>query len=171
MEADRKYFFTATILNWKHLLSENKFKQIIINELKHQVDKGLLKVFAFVIMPNHMHLIISIPSPFIPKDVQRDLLKWISKQFITELKNTNSEYLEEFKVNAKDRTYQIWERNSLAIEIFSQEVIFQKLNYIHNNPTTEKWKLAATPEEYEFSTAGFYFDGRRHWDFINHVMP
>ncbi len=160
MESDRKYFFIATILNWKHLLIKNKFKQIIINELNHQVNKGLLKVFAFVIMPNHIHLIISIPFPFIPKDVQRDFLKWISKQFITELKNTNPEYLEEFRVNAKDRTYQIWERNSLAIEIFWQEIIFQKLNYIHTNQTTEKWKLANTPEEYEFSTAEFYFDGR-----------
>jgi len=39
MEIGYVYFYTATILNWKKLLEPDKYKQIIIDSLKHLVDK------------------------------------------------------------------------------------------------------------------------------------
>lgn len=51
------YFWTATIHNWLPLLTADNNKQVIINSLKTLSDKKLITVYAFVIMPNHIHLI------------------------------------------------------------------------------------------------------------------
>jgi putative transposase len=40
--------------------------------------------------------------------------------------------------------------------------LLQKLNYIHNNPVADKWKLAKLPEEYLHSSASFYFLNKEH---------
>ncbi|MCW3114621.1 MAG: hypothetical protein JWR18_3017 [Segetibacter sp.] len=49
-------YFTATILEWKHLLKEDKYKEIIISSLQFLVKENRLKVYAFCIMSNHIHL-------------------------------------------------------------------------------------------------------------------
>jgi REP element-mobilizing transposase RayT len=51
-------FFTSTIFNWKHLLKEDEYKQIIIDSLLFLKKEGSIAVNAFVIMPNHLHRII-----------------------------------------------------------------------------------------------------------------
>ena len=51
------YFWTATIHKWMHLLDSDLNKQLIVDYLKKLSDEGLITVYAFVIMPNHIHLI------------------------------------------------------------------------------------------------------------------
>ncbi len=50
-------FYTATIIDWKFLLDNNIFKNIIISSLKYLVDNKKIKLHALVIMDNHIHLI------------------------------------------------------------------------------------------------------------------
>ncbi len=68
-------FFTATNLNWVKLLEEDGHKKIVINSLKYLSDNKRVKVLAFVIMPNHIHLIWEILAPHKTENVQRDFLK------------------------------------------------------------------------------------------------
>lgn len=72
------------------------------------------------------------------------------------------------QVNARDRKFQVWERNSLSIDIYSETVFVQKMNYIHNNPTQPKWGLCNAPAEYRFSSAGFYETGIDEFGFLRH---
>ena len=51
------YFWTATIHKWLHLLDNDSNKQLIVDYLKKLSDDGMITVYAFVIMPNHIHLI------------------------------------------------------------------------------------------------------------------
>jgi hypothetical protein len=64
--------------------------------------------------------------------------------------------LEDFKVTAINKQYEFWQRDSLAVELFSREVAYQKLDYIHNNPLAEHWQLAVEPSGYLYSSAGYY---------------
>lgn len=57
MSIGEVYFWTSTIKDWKHLLNQDKYKTLIIDCLKELVDKQLIKVYAYVIMPNHIHLV------------------------------------------------------------------------------------------------------------------
>ncbi len=57
MEIGDIFFWTATINNWNHLLRTAAFKEVIIESLRTLSESRLIDVFAFVIMPNHIHLI------------------------------------------------------------------------------------------------------------------
>jgi hypothetical protein len=101
-----------------------------------------------------------------PDAVQRDFLKYNAQQIKFHLQNKNLELLEKCKVKAQDRKYQIWKRNALGIDIYSEELMLQKLNYTHLNPV--KAGLATHPEQYKYSSASFYFlQDDRFW-FLSH---
>ena len=74
-------FFTATIVCWKNLLKPDKYKDIIIKSLKFMIDNNRIKLFGFVIMPNHIHLIWQMGENIKQQDVQRDFLRFISYPF------------------------------------------------------------------------------------------
>jgi len=57
MELNAVYFWTSTIIEWKHLLKQEKYKQVVLDSFKVLVDKELVKIYGFVIMPNHIHII------------------------------------------------------------------------------------------------------------------
>ena len=57
MELDKLYFYTATITNWRKLLEPDKYKNIIIDSLGYLVKAQKIKVYGFVIMPNHIHIL------------------------------------------------------------------------------------------------------------------
>ncbi|RPI12365.1 MAG: transposase [Ignavibacteriae bacterium] len=161
-------FFTATILCWKHLLSDNKYKDIITDSMKFLVEDERVRIFAFVIMPNHMHLVWRVRNGKIYEDVQRDFLKYTAQQIKLDLESNHPDNLREFYVGAKDRKYQFWERNPLSVELYSQKVIEQKINYIHFNPISEKWKLCKYITDYKYSSASFYWMESEEWDFLTH---
>jgi len=92
-------------------------------------------------MPNHIHLIWEILNPHQLPGVQRDFLKYTAQQLKFALLKENSMSLELFRVSTSDREYQIWERNPLSVNLFTESVLVQKLNYIHGNPLNKKWSL------------------------------
>jgi len=162
------YFFTATNLKWIKLLEDEEHKNIVINSLQFLSDNKRIKVLGFVIMPNHLHLIWQILTPHKSADVQRDFLKYTPQQIKFSLIKKDSILLDDIVVNAKDRRYQLWERNPFWFELDNTVTLLQKLNYIHNNPLQEKWLLATCAENYLFSSAQFYKLENRNFDFLVH---
>jgi putative transposase len=128
-------------------------------------------VYGFVIMrnaaqPNHIHIIWKINEKHKLEDVQRDFLKYTAQMIKFDLTENHPQVLPYFEVNLKDRKYHFWERNPLSVDLYSREVVYQKLSYIHANPLQEKWKLAKIPEEYWFSSARFYELGVDDFGFL-----
>lgn len=121
-------------------------------------------------MPNHIHLIWRIKELYKRSDVRRDFLKYTAQQIKFDLEKNHKNVLVFFEVNQKDRKYQIWERNPLSIDLYSREVLIQKLDYIHNNPIQKRWKLSDLPENYYFSSAKHYLKNDANWDFITHYL-
>jgi putative transposase len=126
-------FFTATNLNWLHILQNDYHKQILVEALKHRVDKNEVTIYAFVIMPNHFHAIWQIHDGIEREDFQRNFLKFTARSILKFMKMNDDKLLEQLNVKAADRNYQVWERNALSIDLFTEEIFLQKLNYIHNN--------------------------------------
>lgn len=161
-------FFTATNLNWLQILHNDHHKQILIEALQHRCQLQQVTIYAFVIMPNHFHTIWQIHDGF-EKDVfQRDLLKFSARSILKFMRMNDNPLIKQLQVNASDRAFQVWERNSLSIDLFTQNVFQQKLNYIHQNPLQPKWKLAVYPEEYVYSSAKFYEQGIDDFGFLTH---
>jgi len=159
-------FFTATIQEWKHLLKEDNYKNIIVDTLKFLVTEGNVTINGFVIMPNHLHIIWQAKGNNDLQKIQNSFIKHTSKEFKKLLEIDND--LQAYEVNAIDRKYNFWQRDSLSIELFTASVFQQKLNYMHYNPV--KANLCNLPEDYHFSSALFYEKGIDHFSFIDHYL-
>ena len=71
-----------------------------------------------------------------------------------------------FEINAANKKHEIWQRDSLGIEIYSRAVAKQKLDYIHFNPVSGKWQLAKNDIIYYYSSANFYETGVDDFGFL-----
>ena len=129
-----------------------------------------MRIGGFVIMPNHVHLLFRVGENHLLKNVQRDFLKYTAQQIKFDLQQNHPQVLEHFVSSQNDRSYQIWERRPLAIPLYSREVMYQKLLYIHNNPCQERWKLADDMLDYHFSSCGFYENGKTEFPFLMNYM-
>ena len=165
------YFFTATINSWKPLLKNDQRKEIILNSIKYMANNNRASIHAFVIMPNHVHVVLTLHERETTKDFQRDFLKFTSQQLIKLLIHENSEEeLHQFTSTQKDRIYHIWERRAKWIAIEHLPILEQKIDYIHQNPMQEKWKLAELSEDYFWSSASYYVLNSNHHSFISHYL-
>ncbi|MFD2287425.1 transposase [Pedobacter petrophilus] len=131
IEIGQIYFWTATINKWQKLLLEDKFKEVVINSLVYLTKGKKIDVFAFVIMPNHIHLIWRINELNGKEMPQGSFLKYTAHEF---KKLLNAEALSKFYVNAVNKSYEFWQRDPVAIHLYSPEVMCQKLDYLHDNP-------------------------------------
>jgi len=98
------------------LLTPDKYKNIIVNSLCFLVQDNRIMLNAFVIMPNHIHLIWQMKAGKKVNEVQRDFLKFTAQRIKADLSKNHPQVLAGFKVDATDREYQFWGRNPLSIE-------------------------------------------------------
>jgi REP element-mobilizing transposase RayT len=166
IEIGEIFFWTATINGWQRLLMKDEYKNVIIDSLTYLSDAGKIDVFGFVIMPNHIHLIWRINAMNGKETSQGSFLKFIAHEFKKMLKNDKENSLSSYAVNAHNKEYEFWQRDSLAVLLFTKEVAYQKLDYTHYNPCTEYWQLAKDPCDYLYSSARFYEIGENNYRFL-----
>jgi REP element-mobilizing transposase RayT len=160
-------FLTGTFLGWHHLLKDDDFKQVIVDSFEWLVNKKKCIINAFVIMPNHFHLIWKISDGFERKNVQGALFSFTAHEFKRKI-NNNQTLLQNYFVNSIDREYQFWEREPMLKECWTRKFFQQKLNYTHFNPCQPHWNLSDLPENYKYSSAGFYETGVKNFSFLTH---
>ena len=121
-------------------------------------------------MPNHFHTVWKINETLERSDFQRSLLKFTGQSILRDLKLYEAEIHKSLYVGAKDRHYQLWERNPLSVPLYSQKVVEQKINYIHGNPIHPKWNLTDELLNYKYSSAGYYYNGTDEFGFMENYM-
>lgn len=160
---DYLYFVSTTAVNRLHLFRRDVIKRIIVDSLHHLRTTRQMKLFVFVIMPNHIHVIVHFSEEHRLSDVMRDFKKFtarqIYRQFQAEEITKVLDVLRREGEKAKQE-YKVWDDDYDARDIFSIEFLQQKMDYIHYNPCQPHWKLVASPEQYLWSTARFYLDGK-----------
>ncbi|MEO6330571.1 MAG: hypothetical protein ABIO55_16670 [Ginsengibacter sp.] len=120
-------------------------------------------------MPNHVHFIWQMLEMNGKEMPHVSFLKFTAHAFKKHLKLHNPKLLELFKVDAINKEYEFWQRDSLAFELMKKETILQKIDYIHYNPTAEHWKLCNEPADYKYSSAKFYETGIDEFGFLIHI--
>ncbi len=161
-------FLTGTIYNWEHLLKDDHYKLILSNSFAWVVKNKKCIINAFVIMPNHFHMLWKISDGFERKDVQGALFSFTAHEFGKYIKKSDTHLLNEYYVNKSDRKFQFWEREPMVKECWTKIFFRQKLNYVHFNPCQPHWNLATTPEQYKWSSANFYETGIKDFSWITH---
>jgi len=163
IEIGNIYFWTATINKWQKLLIGDEFKHIILSSFEHLSKLNKLDIFAFVIMPNHIHTILRTNELNGKETVQGSFLKYTAHEF---KKHLNQNELNNYFSDSTNKNYECWQRDPLGIHLYTPEVAYQKLDYLHHNPCTAHWQLATEPEEYKYSSASFYEKNDLNYTFL-----
>ncbi len=161
--ADELYFITMTVTDWVDIFTRPKYKHIVVESLEYcQQHKGL-KIYAWVLMSNHLHAIVSAGEDQTVAEIVRDFKKFTTKQILAELKNDPLESRREWMLDRfsfagandkKTKNYHFWQDGYHPELIYSSDFYAQKLNYIHNNPVLKE--IVASPEDYLYSSAVDY---------------
>jgi len=162
-DPDGLYFVTSTVIHWIDVFTRSVYKDIIVDSLDYCVANKGLVIHAYVIMSNHIHLIISKTSNDINfSDIMRDFKKFTAMHIIKNIKESTQEsrkvwllnaMLKAGKKNINNKNYQLWQQHNHPIHI-EGNMIDQKLDYIHNNPVKAGWVLE--PYEFYYSSARNY---------------
>jgi putative transposase len=105
MELENLYFYTATITHWRKLLEPDKYKDILIDSLRHLVRSGKLKVYGFVLIPNHIHVLWELMELNGKEMPHASFMKYTSHQIQKDLQLHHPLVLDVFKVDTDTRKY------------------------------------------------------------------
>lgn len=160
-------FVTLTVVDWIDVFTRKKHKEVMVDSLQFcQKEKGLL-IFCYVIMSNHLHLVVRAAGTIPLKDILRDFKKFTARSILKDLEKNKKEsrrkwMLERFayhgRKNSDNQKYQFWQRGSHPFLLFSPKIIRQKMGYIHANPVVQGW--VEKPEDYWYSSALYYLEKR-----------
>lgn len=154
------YFITFAVQSWADVFTRDQYKDLLIESLEYcQLKKGL-ELFAWCIMTNHVHFIARASASAKLQDILRDFKKFTSKAIIKEIKENEHESRHELLLKHFETAdgNSFWQSDNKPIELWSNKVIQQKLNYIHYNPV--KAGLVFKPEDYVYSSAIDYAGGK-----------
>ena len=159
---DELYFVTLTVTDWIDVFTRKNHKVTLVESLEYcQKNKGLV-IFAWCLMPSHLHLLARAEDDINLSDILRDFKKFTSKELIKQI-NDEAESRREWMLdrfefagrhNNKIKDYKFWQDGNHPVELISGNFVQQKLHYIHNNPVVEGF--VERPEEYLFSSARNY---------------
>ncbi|MDN3551757.1 REP-associated tyrosine transposase [Mucilaginibacter aquaedulcis] len=156
------YFVTFTIVDWVDIFTRPAYKQLIVESLIYcQQQKGL-EIYAYCLMSNHLHMLVSSKHPAVLPDIIRDLKKHTNKQIIKlindEPESRRDWMLYRFQYNARYNTriqdYKVWQDGYHGIACDNIYILTQKLDYINYNPV--RAGIVAEPEHYLYSSAAAY---------------
>jgi len=137
------YFISFAVVEWLDVFTSNEYKDIVLDSLRYcQQEKGM-EIFAWCIMTSHIHLIFRSGGGQKPEllicDFKRFTSKAIVKAIIENPKESRKEFLlEQFRKAGNSASnvnqYQFWRHDNHPIELWSNKVIDEKIDYVHNNP-------------------------------------
>ncbi len=150
------HFCTCTIVGWLPVFTRPETMDIVLNSWKFLIANQRMTIFGYVILENHLHFIAS--SPDLSKEIgdfKSYTARCIIDLLVTRRVKTLLLQLRMFKKRHKaDREFQLWEEGSHPQEINGDEMMLQKLEYMHMNPV--KRGFVDEPEHWRYSSARNY---------------
>ena len=136
------YFITYGVVKWIDVFTRNEYKDIVIESWKYCQNHKGLEIYAWVIMTNHVHLIIG-SNKNKPEDIVRDTKSHTSTQLRKAITENMSESRSDWMLrmmnaaglkNSNNYVWQFWQQHNQPVELYDDHIFYQKLEYIHQNP-------------------------------------
>ena len=158
-------FITTAVINFIYLFIIEALANIMLENIKYYALKYELRTHGFVIMPNHLRLLLSAPDQAVMSKFMGKCKEYSAKEIISWcMRNKRQDMLAEFAAAAvkskQGHRYQVWQHGFDNVAVTRQKDMLIKLNYIHNNPLQEQWRICQSAEDYPFSSAGYYIAGK-----------
>jgi REP element-mobilizing transposase RayT len=169
-DESKPHFVTFTVVDWVDVFSRSIYRDKIIESFEFCKNKKGMILYAYVIMSNHIHLIIQSDQSKL-SDLIRDLKAYLAREIIKMIESESESradwILKRFEFaatsNKRNEKRQFWKYGNHPEEIFSEKFFWLKANYIHMNPL--RAKIVSRASDYLYSSASNYvgkdsvFDG------------
>ncbi|HKK44327.1 MAG TPA: transposase [Balneolaceae bacterium] len=152
-------FVTLTVVDWIDVFTRRLYCEFIIENLYYcQKEKGLA-IYAYVLMTNHLHLVLLAQQGELG-NILRDFKTYTSKKLFEMIKTNPRESRKDWMLNIfmqrgtennLNRKHQFWQNGNYPVAVYSENVIQQKIDYIHQNPVRSGF--VNSPEKYHYSSA------------------
>jgi len=161
---EKPHFITFAVVNWIDVFSREAYTQIVLESLQFCILKKGLRLHAWVIMTNHVHLIASAQEGFELAAIIRDHKKFTSQRITAAIAENMQESRRDWLIymfkragtsNCNNETYQFWQQDNHPIELSTNEMITQRLDYLHENPVRAGYVWE--PQHYKYSSAIDYY--------------
>lgn len=160
---EKTYYVTFAVINWIDVFTRREYIEILLSSLQFcQKEKGL-EIYAWCIMSSHVHFILGTEGKNKLEDIVRDFKKYSSVQICRAIESNPVESRREWllwmfkraaaKTN-KHVKYCFWQNEYHPIELSDNNMMDQKLEYIHMNPVVAG--LVEEPWHYTYSSAKDY---------------
>ena len=156
---DKLYFISFAVVNWIDIFIREEYKQELIKSWQYCIENKGLQIYGWCIMTSHVHMIIGTTGKNLD-DIVGEMKSYTSTQFKKIIKDHPQESRKEWMLwmfekagsrNSNIEKRQLWQQHNKPIELWSAEVIDQKVNYIHNNPVEAGF--VNEPEHWQYSSA------------------
>jgi REP element-mobilizing transposase RayT len=155
-ETEYPYFMTCTVVGWLPVFTRPEAVQILFDSWRWLQQNRAFKLYGYVVLENHVHLIASAPEL---ADAMKSFKMYTARLIIELLKQHGAEVLLQqlgyFKLRHKiESDHQFWQEGNKPKQTGSSEMMLQKLEYIHNNPVKRGYVDQAT--HWRYSSARDY---------------
>ena len=136
------YFVSFATVNWIDVFTRRQYCDIVVDSLKYCIENKNLELYAWCIMSSHVHLIISSETAHL-SDVLRDMKRHTAKRILELIADDVQESRGAWMLwmfgragekNSNNEKYQFWQQHNHPIELHTNEMRKQRLDYLHNNP-------------------------------------
>jgi len=155
----KSYYITLSVVGWIDVFTRKEYAYAFMNTLKNWQRKRELKLYAFVIMSNRVHLILDIREEELDTFLE-DFKNYSSKQITNLIGKNENEYRADWllhmlsyfgKYSKENNNFQFWQNDDQFIELRGTEQIAQKIDFLHQRPVVSG--IVFRPEHYIYSSA------------------
>ncbi len=172
----RLYFVTSVLSRHRAIFYRDSLSLPVLQALDFYANRGEWRVFAYCLMPSHLHCLLQMTGESTIQKQMGELHKWTAHRILDALQEAgDAGSLYTFKMMAstsKDRAHRVWD-DAIAKPVFTERYLTRLLEYVHNNPCNPPWNLVRNRADYRYSSARFYDRGeaplipiediRRYW--------
>ncbi len=149
------HFITCSCYRRLPLLAPVRTRNLFVEILAEVRDRYGFSLVGYVVMPEHIHLLIGEPAKGTPSTVMQVLKQRVSRQLRSKpRKKAPSQQLKLPFRNAHELLPQFWQPRFYDFNLWSQTKFVEKLHYMHMNPL--KRKLVNHPKDWPWSSYSFY---------------
>ncbi len=142
IRGDGLYYLTFMVVGWLDIFTRPAYTNVIVDSLKFCQQKKGLELYAYVIMTNHLHLIASRPEgelSYVVRDFKSFTAKQLLNSVLTNEQESRKDWMEMvFRFHGartqQNEEYAFWQKTNHPTELYTNAVIDQKVDYIHQNP-------------------------------------
>lgn len=153
-EPEKPHFLTCTVMEWLPVFTHPGTVQILLDSWTYLRTNNGLRLYGYVVLENHLHFIAHAQR--LDECVSR-FKSYTARRIIDHLRQHHADRLLHRlrfarRAHKADREYQFWQEGFHAELVFSDAMMRQKPDYIHNNPVkrgyvdrAEHWRYSSAP--------------------------